>query len=102
MWLDQIQGLLYGTIKALGQQRQAAYVNFITYYIIMIPLAYLLTFKFPNPPFGFFGIWYASIVAMCNQSVMYYIIIWYRTDWQQSAVEAFQRKNIEVNDGNKV
>lgn len=58
----------------------------------MIPVAYLLTFKFPSPPFGFYGLWYASILAMSNQTIMYYIIIWYRTDWNESVKQALKRK----------
>ena len=42
--LDFFQGVMCGTIKALGQQRKAAYATFVTYYIIVIPTAYYLAF----------------------------------------------------------
>lgn len=42
--LDFFQGVLCGTIKALGQQRKAAYATFVTYYIIVIPTGYYFAF----------------------------------------------------------
>jgi len=37
--------LKYGTIKALGIQHMAILVNFVSYYIIALPLAYGFAFK---------------------------------------------------------
>ena len=41
---DFFQGVLCGTIKALGKQKPAAYINFVTYYILVIPSGYYFGF----------------------------------------------------------
>ena len=43
--LDFCQAVLCGVIKALGQQKPAAYINVVTYYVIAIPLGYYFAFK---------------------------------------------------------
>ena len=42
---DFIQGVLCGFIKCLNLQKRAIGVNFVTYYVIIAPMAYLLGFK---------------------------------------------------------
>ena len=42
--LDFAQGILFGPIRALNRQKYAIPINFVTYYIFVLPLAILFTF----------------------------------------------------------
>ena len=80
MCLDFIQESLSGTIKALCQQNKAMVINFISYYLIIIPMAYYLTFRFSNkawfldgdspdfekPGLGLIGIWMGFVIGMIH------------------------------------
>lgn len=44
--MDFIQGVMCGAIKALGQQKQAMIINFVTYWVLVVPSAYYLAFVF--------------------------------------------------------
>lgn len=45
MFFDYIQCVIQGTIKALGQQQLASMINFVTYFLIGIPLSYFFAFS---------------------------------------------------------
>lgn len=89
MSLDFAQESLCGTIKALCQQNKAMIINFISYYIIIIPLAYYFAFVSTNkvllrifqggpdheteaeilndkPGLGMVGIWLGFITGMIH------------------------------------
>jgi Na+-driven multidrug efflux pump len=89
MSLDFIQESLCGTIKALCQQNKAMIINFISYYVIIIPLAYYFAFMCTNkqllyifqggpdseteaemlsdkPGLGMVGIWLGFITGMLH------------------------------------
>ena len=75
MWQDFYQTMLCGTIKAIGRQGYAAYINFVTYYVIIIPLAFCFTFKLGShintegklvSGQGVRGLWFAFIVGMTH------------------------------------
>jgi Na+-driven multidrug efflux pump len=89
MSLDFIQESLCGTIKALCQQNKAMVINFISYYVIIIPMAYYFAFNSTNkhllsifqggpdsetfsdmlsekPGLGMVGIWLGFILGMIH------------------------------------
>lgn len=45
---DLIQGVLYGVIKALARQKCAAYINFVTFYVVTIPLSLYFGFRYDS------------------------------------------------------
>ena len=51
---DGLQGYSQGQIRALGLQRKAAFIAIASYYIIAIPLAYILGFVFK---WSVIGLW---------------------------------------------
>ena len=63
-----------GTIRALGLQNLATYMNIITFYFIMIPLSVLLTFYVGHHTdyttnkqtegYGLIGAWNATSIAL--------------------------------------
>jgi len=81
---------LMGVIKALEQQDRAMSVNFISYFCIIIPLAFF--FAFQAPKYGLFvdetnetnnrgvGLWVGYIIGIGWQDVGYLYII-ATTDW---------------------
>ena len=87
-FLDFIQGTLMGTIKALYHQKKAMYINFVTYYVFVVPLSYLFTFK---QNLGIKGIWYASIIGIIHQICAYLFVI-HKSDWEKIKNESIERQ----------
>ena len=70
-FLDMNQGVLSGTIRALAQQSKATVVYMITFYVLAIPLSYILAFNaFHSSALkvleGLAGIWTALIIGLLN------------------------------------
>lgn len=113
MSLDFIQESLCGTIKALCQQNKAMIINFISYYVIIIPLAYYFAFRSTNKQLlylfqggpdeetelqvndgksglGMVGIWLGFITGMVHQITAYCLLIYY-SNWQDAQGAAAKR-----------
>ncbi|KAK8977116.1 hypothetical protein V6N11_021205 [Hibiscus sabdariffa] len=85
--LNGIQPVLSGVAVGCGWQAFVAYVNVGCYYVIGIPLGYLLGFYFK---LGAKGIWSGMIGGTAMQTL---ILIWvtFRTDWEKEVDEARKR-----------
>ncbi|XP_058069611.1 protein DETOXIFICATION 33-like [Magnolia sinica] len=79
--LSSIQPVLSGVAIGAGWQTTVAYINIGCYYIVGLPTAFLLGFKFN---FGLEGIWSGMITGIALQTLILIVITW-RTDWQKEA-----------------
>jgi|OM-RGC.v1.031709378 Na+-driven multidrug efflux pump len=84
--LDFQQGCQMGPLKALGQQTNAMYVNIVTYYVFVIPLAYFFAFKCKvlsngEKPLGLIGLWFGFVIGLLHQIIMYSVLTKH-TDWE--------------------
>ncbi|XP_076881580.1 protein DETOXIFICATION 40-like [Bidens hawaiensis] len=77
--LNGIQPVLSGVAVGCGWQAYVAYVNVGCYYIVAIPLGFLLGFHFK---LGIKGIWSGMIGGTAMQT---FILLWstFRTDWKK-------------------
>lgn len=97
---DFIQGVLCGFIKCLNLQKLAIGVNFVTYYIIISPVAYFLGFVYRfgsdagEKGCGLKGLWYAILIGQIHQIIVYFWLI-NRTDWQEVIEVAKERVKVE-------
>lgn len=87
---DCLQTLLQGCIVGLGVQKWAAVCAFVCYYLIGLPVSYLLGIVCG---FGCTGLWTGLFVADCIISICYLTII-LKTNWRKIAEEASQRINV--------
>ncbi|KAK1422601.1 hypothetical protein QVD17_17886 [Tagetes erecta] len=85
--LNGIQPVLSGVAVGCGWQAYVAYVNVGCYYIVGIPLGFLLGFHFQ---LGVKGIWSGMIGGTAMQTL---ILVWstFRTDWNQEVEKANKR-----------
>ncbi|XP_071696663.1 protein DETOXIFICATION 40-like [Rutidosis leptorrhynchoides] len=85
--LNGIQPILSGVAVGCGWQAYVAYVNVGCYYVVGIPLGFLLGFYFN---FGVKGIWSGMIGGTGMQTV---ILVWstFRTDWNKEVEKADKR-----------
>ncbi len=58
---DGTQGIAAGILRGLQDVRIPTLLTFLAYWVIWIPLAWLLGFLFKM---GIFGIWYANVIAL--------------------------------------
>lgn len=58
---DGIQTVATGALRGIGETRIPMYVNLGGYYLIGLPVGYLLCFKFQ---FGVFGLWWGLTIAL--------------------------------------
>ncbi|KAI7757012.1 hypothetical protein M8C21_004034 [Ambrosia artemisiifolia] len=87
--LNGIQPVLSGVAVGCGWQAYVAYVNVGCYYIVGIPLGFLLGFHFN---FGVKGIWSGMIGGTGMQTL---ILLWstFRTDWNKEVEKTNKRLN---------
>ncbi|CDH50029.1 mate efflux family protein [Lichtheimia corymbifera JMRC:FSU:9682] len=90
---DGLCGVCGGVIRGLGRQNVAAWINLIAYYVIALPLGYVLTFKADG---GLTGIWISLSVALfvgaLGECGFLFII-----DWQAEVERTRRRVKTEEN-----
>ncbi|KMZ68453.1 MATE efflux family protein, expressed [Zostera marina] len=85
--LKSVQIVLVGVVVGSGWQAMVAYVNIGSYYLIGIPVGYVLGFTYD---FGVVGMWGGMIGGSLVQTlVLTYMIV--KCDWDQEALKACKR-----------
>lgn len=83
MLVDGAQIAGSGALRGLGRQRLGMVCNFISFYIIGIPLGYVMAFLLK---FGMFGIWLG--LCTCDAvSAVFFTIVLFCTNWGKAALE---------------
>ncbi|XP_020585536.1 protein DETOXIFICATION 33-like [Phalaenopsis equestris] len=82
--LDSLQPVLSGVAVGAGWQALVAYINLVCYYVVGIPLGYLLGFTLD---LGVEGMWAGSLVGIALQTVIL-VVITLRRDWEKEAMLA--------------
>jgi len=70
---DGTQGIAAGTLRGLQDVRFPTFMTFVAYWVIWIPLAWLLGFTFD---FGIYGIWYADVIALAFAAIVLTFRFW--------------------------
>ena len=82
--LDFMQTIIFGTIKALALQRTASLINLLSYYLIALPLAYLLSSHSLAPVLphllsevakGQRGLWIGVLLGMVVHACGYVVLV---------------------------
>ena len=87
---DSINCVEQGAFKAFGMQSLASKLNFITYYVVAIPLAYTLGLTLG---LGVEGLW-LGLTAGLFFGVTVNSIVVFRADWKQLSLDARKRLSI--------
>jgi len=77
-----------GMFRGLGMQTIISWANFICFYIISIPLCYVLTY---SADWGIYGNWSSYIVAIILLVALYSFIYLKKVDFQQICYESKRR-----------
>ncbi|CAN8305398.1 unnamed protein product [Cochlearia groenlandica] len=85
--LNGVQPVLSGVAVGCGWQAFVAYVNIGCYYIVGIPIGYVLGFTYDM---GAKGIWTGMIMGTLMQTIIL-IIVTFRTDWDKEVEKASRR-----------
>ncbi|TKY61034.1 MATE efflux family protein 6 [Spatholobus suberectus] len=86
-FLDGIQSALSGILAGCGWQKIGAYVNLGSFYLVGVPCAVVLAFLVHMKAKG---LWLGIISAFIVQ-VLFYIVITFRTNWEEQARKAQSR-----------
>ncbi|XP_067651615.1 multidrug and toxin extrusion protein 1-like [Haliotis asinina] len=78
---DAMQGVCSGVLRGLGKQLFGASMNFISYYVIALPVGALLMFK---TSLQLEGMWSALVLSVFLQSLAFLTMIG-MTDWTKQA-----------------
>ncbi len=81
-----------GIYRGLGMQVIIAIAIFICYYVISLPLTFLLTFVFK---FRLNGVWSAYVISIIFLITFYAIIHFYKVDFYKICKEAKKRLNLD-------
>ena len=105
MLVDSWVTVLFGVIRAIGKQGVFVLLNFICYYIIVLPGSYFLSFKFGSHQLpthddkiiglGVNGMWLSFVIGILCLGICQIFIIFICTDWNQIAEKAVERMNSE-------
>ncbi|KAL0464823.1 UNVERIFIED_CONTAM: protein DETOXIFICATION 34 [Sesamum latifolium] len=87
MVLNSVQPVISGVAVGGGWQGLVAYINLTCYYIIGLPVGFLLGYK---TRLGVQGIWMGMIFGTFLQTVILLIIVW-KTNWNKEVAEASER-----------
>ncbi|XP_009110708.1 protein DETOXIFICATION 36 [Brassica rapa] len=85
--LNGVQPVLSGVAVGCGWQAFVAYVNIGCYYIVGIPIGYVLGFTYDM---GAKGIWTGMIAGTLMQTIIL-LIVTFRTDWDKEVEKASRR-----------
>ncbi|XP_037467999.1 protein DETOXIFICATION 35-like [Triticum dicoccoides] len=87
MVLNSVQPVVSGVAVGGGWQGLVAYINLGCYYVLGLPLGYLLGYKFN---YGVGGIWAGMLCGIALQTLILLFIVW-KTDWNAEAALASSR-----------
>ncbi|KAJ3690803.1 hypothetical protein LUZ61_019967 [Rhynchospora tenuis] len=87
LFLNSIQPVLSGVAVGAGWQWLIAYVNLGCYYLIGIPLGYVLAFPLKK---GIQGMWTGQLAGVGLQTAILIFITW-KTNWDYEASQASSR-----------
>lgn len=79
IFFDTLQGVSAGNIGGLGLIKRVRFVTVFDYWVVGIPLAYVLMFKLH---LGIEGLWYGPTAACLLNFIQYELVI-QGSDWQQ-------------------
>ena len=89
--LDCWQGYLSGPIKALGIQGVVAPLTFVVYWVINLPMCWVLVF---NLNFGFSGLWLSMSISVVLLIIVLHVLI-ASTDWHEVAEKAKEARDLQ-------
>ncbi|KAH6789237.1 MATE efflux family protein [Perilla frutescens var. frutescens] len=87
MVLNSIQPVISGVAIGGGWQGLVAFINLTCYYVIGLPIGFLLGYK---TRLGVQGIWMGMIFGTFLQTVILLLIVW-RTNWNEEVAQASER-----------
>lgn len=87
MVLNSVQPVISGVAVGGGWQALVAYINLFCYYVVGLPLGFLLGYK---TNLGVEGIWIGMIFGTLLQTLILLFIIW-KTNWNKEVEQALER-----------
>ncbi|XP_031275747.1 protein DETOXIFICATION 34-like [Pistacia vera] len=87
MVLNSVQPVISGVAVGGGWQALVAYINLFCYYVVGLPLGFLLGYKME---YGVQGIWVGMICGTFLQTIILVYII-YKTNWNKEVEQTYER-----------
>ncbi|CAK4085371.1 unnamed protein product [Aphanomyces euteiches] len=86
-FFDGLNGISQGILRGLGRQHVGAVVNAIAYYMVGLPLAYVVGFMYE---YDIEGVWAGMSTGSITATIIYVVMI-RSTQWQTMADKARER-----------
>lgn len=90
--IDSWQGVLIGSIKAWGYQDYGTVITLISYWLIMIPLAYIWAIAYS---YRLAGLWIAVPLGGILNFIWFSLLL-YKTDWAGLSAKVIDRIDEEI------
>lgn len=81
-----------GAVRGLGMLHTATYMVFIAFYLVSLPVAYLLAFTYE---WGINGLWSGVVVGSVVEVVLYFIFLGFMCNWKLIAVEISDKMKLK-------
>jgi len=93
MITDGLQGVSSGILRGAGQPTLGVVINFISYWLIGLPVGWVLAFIVP---WGVHGLWWGILVAQFLVVTAFMVYFKVFINWEKAAVEAQQRASNDL------
>lgn len=84
---DSFNVLGAGVLRGQGKQRIGSILNMISYYLVALPIGYILAFPFG---YGVGGLWVGLILGVAFLALAEGIVI-YKSNWNEIFIESYSR-----------
>ncbi|CCH43239.1 putative membrane protein [Wickerhamomyces ciferrii] len=86
--VDCLNACSAGCLRGQGLQKIGSWINIFSFYIVGLPISYILTFKFN---WNLWGLWSGILTGLISISILQAITVFYYCDWDKIVDDAKKR-----------
>lgn len=89
--IDCLNACSAGCLRGQGVQKIGSYINIFSFYVVGLPVSYILTFKCDM---NLAGLWIGIIAGLISMNILQFYIVFINCDWEKIVHDA-ERRNEE-------
>lgn len=86
--IDCLNACSAGCLRGQGVQKIGSYINIFSFYVVGLPVSYVLTFKFGM---NLAGLWIGIISGLISMCLLQFYIVFIGVNWDKIVVDARKR-----------
>ncbi|ODQ61629.1 hypothetical protein WICANDRAFT_81884 [Wickerhamomyces anomalus NRRL Y-366-8] len=86
--IDCLNACSAGCLRGQGVQKIGSYINIFSFYVVGLPISYIMTFKYDM---NIAGLWIGIISGLISMCLLQFYIVFIGADWDKIVVDARKR-----------